>query len=576
MGDASTSRASKGKGVLGGLLRRVTGGKNESKEETARTGVSLKDRFSALRGAAPTDPVPHQQKTLDDIHGPDETDVKVIHTSAARSMRFSDRVGMEPCADPFERRISFDENDDDHECKDTHNGACDRENVTVGRYAGNRITFEDDAPCTPEKKDGIGSRYGPADRRAADVPADDVKEDEQTITEAPARMTLAERLKARQADKTKCPDIGTEHRSETSDTAAEVVADVSEKETVNDVAMLVPDVVVIDTELAEDKAATVSEEISADTIEEAPEAAEDVPCAIPIRIIEILNPEPEAAPATEVPEKVAAIPVMPIQIIEILNPEPEAAPATEVPEEVIVAPVMPIQIIEILNPEPEVTPVAEVSEEVAAAPLMPIQIIEIQNPEPKAAPVAEVPEMCIMIPDEIIEEACAERTEEAAECAAVPFAEYLALMPAAAEPILIDDVCSRNMCETAPAAECVIPVVNEAMLEIENDTTLHEEVCDGDADGAELDIMRLLGGVIIDDAIVPAMTVSVAAAAELPAAEEDAVIPFAAFEAIAPEDVHIENETSDDEDEEPDNEICFSFLSEWSTPPNAEVRFVWG
>jgi len=524
MGDASTSRASKGKGVLGGLLRRVTGGRNESKEETTRTGVSLKDRFSALRGAAPTDPVPHQQRTLDDIHGPDENDVRVVHTSAARSMRFSDRVGMEPCADPFERRVSFDEGYDDHEYGDVHKGASDRERTPVGKYPSNRISFEDDVPCASERKDGIGSRYWPAERHVADVQADDAS-NEHAMTEEPAgRITLTERLKARQADKAKCPDAGTEQHDEESDTITEVVAGVCEKETVM---TPVPDVTdTTDAELTEGKAETVPEEIRTDSKEEPaelPAAVEDVSC------------------------------VMPIQIIEIMNPEPEAVPVSEA-EDVIVTPVMPIQIIEMMNPEPE------------------------------AVPVSEVPEMCIMIPDEIIEEACTEHTEEVTECVTVPFAEYLALMPADVEPVLIDDVCSRNMYEPATTVECIVPVVNEAVLEIENDVSLHDEMHDGDADDVESDIMRLLGGVIVDNDIIPATTVRAeppAAEAPIsePVAEEAVFIPFAAFEAIAPEYVHTENEESEDEieDEEPeDNEICFSFLSEWSTTSNAEIRFVWG
>ena len=572
MGDASNSRASKGNGILGGLLRRVTGGRNETKEETARTGVSLKDRFSALKGAAPTEPVPHQQRTLDDIRSPDETDVKVIHTSAARSMRFSDRVGVEPCTEPLERRISFDENDDDRECGDASK---DREKTPVGKYATNKITFEDDVPCTPEKKDGIGSRYG-SEKHVADAPADVA--DERTVTEGPAvRMTLAERLKAHKA---KCPDAGAEQHTERSDAVTEIVADSCKKEPENNVAAPVSDIAenTADAEImTDDKTVAVPDDeyTHTDAEEEHAEvpaaAEEDTIPVMPIQMIEITNPEPEAAPILEAEEVVVTH--APIRMIEITDreqevmPLPEAATVSEVPEEVIAVPA----------PEPE---------EIVVTHSQPMQIIEIMNPEPEAAPVSEVPEMCIMIPDRIFEEARAEHAEEVTECIALPFTEYLALMPASVEPMLIDDVCSRELCEPAPAVECIIPVVNtvnEAILEIENDVSL-PEYHDGDTDDIELDILRLLCGVIVDNEIIPAATVRAEPpVTEAPIAEpivtEDTVfIPFAAFEAIAPEEVHIENETFDDDTEEPeeDNGICFSFLSEWSTTPNAEVRFVWG
>ncbi|MCL2712283.1 MAG: hypothetical protein FWD37_03295 [Methanomassiliicoccaceae archaeon] len=115
MGNASTSRASKGKGVFGGLFRRVTGHAPDAERTAPRTGIDIKDRFSAL--ASPTDGM--TQRTLDEISFPDqENDVKVIHTSAARtsgSVRFSDMVSDHSSAaeDNFNGRITFDDEDED-------------------------------------------------------------------------------------------------------------------------------------------------------------------------------------------------------------------------------------------------------------------------------------------------------------------------------------------------------------------------------------------------------------------------------------------------------------------------------
>ena len=119
MGDADSSRTSKGKGVLGGLvssLKRVAGNKKDDEEPVKpRTGVSLRDRFSALRpSAAPTEPVP--QKVSEDIPDPDSgKEVKVIQTSAVRSsgsVRFSDRIGVAVSSESeegYDRKIIFDD-----------------------------------------------------------------------------------------------------------------------------------------------------------------------------------------------------------------------------------------------------------------------------------------------------------------------------------------------------------------------------------------------------------------------------------------------------------------------------------
>ncbi|MCL2786337.1 MAG: hypothetical protein FWD81_03860 [Methanomassiliicoccaceae archaeon] len=118
MGNADSSGTSRGKGVLGGLLRRVSGDRPEREETAPATGVSLRDRFSALEPVAvPTEAVP--KKVSENVPDPDAAkDVKVVHTSAARSIRFSDRIGLAVASetdDTFERRISFDEYEEEAE-----------------------------------------------------------------------------------------------------------------------------------------------------------------------------------------------------------------------------------------------------------------------------------------------------------------------------------------------------------------------------------------------------------------------------------------------------------------------------
>jgi len=543
MGDASNSRASKGKGVFGGLLKRVTGGKNDNKEEAACTGVSLKDRFSTLKPNALPAEGAHQQRTLDDIHVPEETnDVKVIHTSAARSMRFSDRVGIDPCADSFERRISFDEPEDNEYEGAAPKAVCDHEKTTAGRYASNRIVFEEDAPCATEKKDDIRSRYVSVGHVTDTPHAADTEIHEDTVTEEPAvRTSLAERLRARLSRKADPP---TAHAAE--------------------------DTVRIDTETniqcAEEQNVCASDDV-------------------PVIIDEIADEEPVTVPEIEEP---------------LFDAVPVESAAVE---------------------ESAMIPIVTDA--------MPIEIIEITDASPEAAPESEIPETCIEIPDEIIEGTC---TEETAECI-VPFAEYLALMPVADEPAPADEECDHEVFDTLiQVMECNVPVidtVSEALMEIENDTSSYDSY-DEDTDGAEQDILNILRGVIIDDVIIPAEAIRITeppaeeeftcdlfAALDMIDEEEMIVSPVseeftcdlfaaldmiekeeiagppvskeAAFDLLASlgmideeemimspvsEDVRAEEETA--EELEDNNEVCFSFLSEWNTVPSAEVRFVWG
>jgi len=157
MGNADTSRTSKAKGLLGGLFRRVTGGKPETEEAAPRTGVSLRDRFSTLDPVAvPTEGVPG--KMPDNIPIPDSADnVKVIQTSAVRSggsIRFSDRIGLPVSSDPedsYERRITFQEEDHEEEEESETTSEILVEELAdpnaIGRYGK---TFEDKAAESAE------------------------------------------------------------------------------------------------------------------------------------------------------------------------------------------------------------------------------------------------------------------------------------------------------------------------------------------------------------------------------------------------------------------------------------------
>ena len=114
MGSADTSIASRGKGVLGGLLRRVSGG---PKEEVPRTGVIVRDRFSAI-GSVPADIL---QRNLSD------DDIRVVDTN-------TENVSSET----FERRISFDNYDGDEEYRSSLYA---EEGISIGKYG---IAFEKD------------------------------------------------------------------------------------------------------------------------------------------------------------------------------------------------------------------------------------------------------------------------------------------------------------------------------------------------------------------------------------------------------------------------------------------------
>jgi len=170
MGNANSSGASKKKGVLGGLFRRNSGNRTEDEETTPTTGVSLRNRFSALEPVAvPTDGMP--KKVSENVSEPDPADdVKVIHTSTARSIRFSDRIGMavpSETEDNYERKISF--KDDEEEEEECSSCAGEIDEDSIGRYG---TAFE----CKEDVEDDV----------EADVPEvseiADIEED--TLTES--------------------------------------------------------------------------------------------------------------------------------------------------------------------------------------------------------------------------------------------------------------------------------------------------------------------------------------------------------------------------------------------------------
>ena len=490
MGDANNGRASKGKGVLGGFFKRVAGGKDDVKESTPRTGTSLKDRFSKLKpNAVPTDG--GQQRTLDDIHAPDDdVEVKVIHTSAARSARFSDRVGLEidQGEDTFERTISFEEPDDEYE--DTAlKGVSDHDRIAVGKYASNRILFEDDTPRAPEKRDDIRSRYislAHATGGAGNV--DDTRvNDDAEITEVRAeeepvkaeRTSLAERLKARQAGIVKAADRGPEI-------------------TVQDAACG-PDITMH----------PLAEGIADHCSDEAPEASAGT---------DHHDTQEDHAFSAGIPDVTDAVS-------------------------------------------------AEI-EDIDAG---------IDTGDGKTV---DIPEASAEVTD-AHEETFAEKV--CTECKALPCAETHSLLPAAPvidepasceEPVPAVNEALDEIGSDAPVPDELTPseqpvtMVNEALDEIRSDAPSYDDAIDADADDAERGIIKILSGVVIDGTIVPA---------------EDTEYKAGIIRDIFTEDkLDIAESTDDIQEisaelqEEEENRICFSFLSESSERSSAEVRFVWG
>lgn len=187
MGNANISRGSKGKGVLGGIIKRVTG-RADTEGPAPRGG--LRDRFSAFEPmAAPTDPVP--KKVSDTASGPDEnSEKKVIRTSTVRSggVSFSDRLGFAAGSDSddcFERRISFDETDKEEEDEEESITVSCTEAEYAGRIDG-PIFFEDnDKEDAEEENIHIGDT---ATDPECEVPAagEDMCVEAADPTEAPA------------------------------------------------------------------------------------------------------------------------------------------------------------------------------------------------------------------------------------------------------------------------------------------------------------------------------------------------------------------------------------------------------
>jgi|GEM_PF-2420031 len=118
MGNANTGRTPKKKGVLRGLFSFGSDDGADREEAAPRTGISLRNRFSALDPvASPTEAIP--PKISEDVPSPDiAKEKKVIHTSAVRSIRFSDRIGFPMDTgtdDNYDRSITFDDDGYDEE-----------------------------------------------------------------------------------------------------------------------------------------------------------------------------------------------------------------------------------------------------------------------------------------------------------------------------------------------------------------------------------------------------------------------------------------------------------------------------
>jgi hypothetical protein len=578
MGDANNGRTSKGKGVLGGFLKRVTGGKDDVKESTPRTGTSLKDRFSKLKpNAVPTDG--GQQRTLDDIHAPDDVEVKVIHTSAARSARFSDRVGieMDQGGDTFERTISFEEPDDEYE--DTASkGVSGHDRVAVGKYASNRIIFEDDAPRVPEKRDDIRSRYislahatGGAGSVEDTCVADDAEITEAEAAEEPVkaeRTSLAERLKARQVVTAKVADRGPEIPvpavTYEPDTAMQPLAeeiidrgtDEAPEEAVGTDRPDSPEDIACSADIPEvmDAVSVEIEDIDADidtgdgkTVD-IPEASAEKVCteckAIPCAESHSLLP---ATPFTDEPASCEQpTPVINEALDEIGYDAPSYDDTIDADaddaERGIIMILNGVVIDGTIVPAEDVEYKADVVQDMLA-----------EDGSDIAEGTYDIPEASAEITD-VQEETFAEKV--CTECKAIPCAESHSLLPAA--PVADEP----TSCEQ-PAS-----VSNDELDEIGSDAPSYDDTIDADADDAERGIIMILNGVVIDGTIVPAV---------------DGEYKADAAQDMLAEDGSDIAESADDIPETPaepegteENRICFSFLSERSERSSAEVRFVWG
>jgi len=395
MGDANKSRASKGKEFIGGLLKRVTGGKDEVEETAPRSGVSLRDRFSALNpNAVPTDALP--RRFQDNVQNPDgNKKAEVIHTSTVRSsgsVRFSDRLGLAVASESrsFERRIPFyeDSYDEEESCTSSSEGAAETvaDTVSESKYGiGNRVIFEEEAmvpfvadnaaeiceemnvpETVTEMPHGDDNEYD----AIAEVARADVMPDSEENIRAEENYDIA----AEEVHTAEQTGDAIQHTEHTIQQEQEVMTQTAKAECSHD---------------DFDDYDFLPRRGSASTVRSAVQAAESVPVTVPVPMAETEEPVNEmiSAESTEMPEITVSVPMAETE--EPVN-EMISAESTEMPEEIMISAQPAVQAEQIITPSEIQQPVTEVREATLAERLkarlsdvaQPKKQTEVQTDEP--------------------------------------------------------------------------------------------------------------------------------------------------------------------------------------------------
>ena len=622
MGDANTSRTSKAKSVLGGLvgsLKRVAGRGKEEKEAAPRTGVSLRDRFSALEpSAAPTEGVP--KKMPEDIPEPERNDVEVIHTSAVRSsgsVRFSDRIGLAVASEAeegYDRRITFDDigaNDEEDleitESMDiTETEVSEDIDVVTDVEEISEETVEEAVEIIEEAAEEIVEEMIEAEAEVTTVPdaepeitiAEEIVEVILTAEETKVEMPVEEKVEIKTPVKEEKAEIRApraEEKNERSETlrddfdggydflpkrgVSDRFAGI-EKRTVRKEAGTAP-VAQAPSPPAEKKEDTIlAQRMRAKNAEPAPKKVSEIQLDGPVQHAgtfrtSLLNKVTrEKSSGKSISEIITES-----KCVEEETPRAFVEDVEECDADVSSAAVEPIRAraTEIVEDMPQKNEVAAESESVGAEDVFVEEIIEITEDEemlPETADIedAEGSEEEFSVAIEVIAEA--EEVQETVEVAV----EIVETVEEASEVIeetveeaaeVIEAVAEETVEELAGTSEIYLK-------EIENDVPL-DDVHDAHTDDAEVLMDELLTGIVSDDGIIPADVPATVAETSVEASVEAQVgLPV---EAPAEAPTELPAAVADAEDEEDMGgsfALCFSFLSEVTETPSASVAFVWG
>ena len=310
-------------------------------EETApRSGVSLRDRFSALNpNAVPTDALP--RRFQDNVQNPDgNKKAEVIHTSTVRSsgsVRFSDRLGLAVASESrsFERRIPFyeDSYDEEESCTSSSEGAAETvaDTVSESKYGiGNRVIFEEEAmvpfvadnaaeiceemnvpETVTEMPHGDDNEYD----AIAEVARADVMPDSEENIRAEENYDIA----AEEVHTAEQTGDAIQHTEHTIQQEQEVMTQTAKAECSHD---------------DFDDYDFLPRRGSASTVRSAVQAAESVPVTVPVPMAETEEPVNEmiSAESTEMPEEIMISAQPAVQAEQIITPSEIQQPVTEVRE----------------------------------------------------------------------------------------------------------------------------------------------------------------------------------------------------------------------------------------------------